>query len=45
MFTFSGDDDSKSFTMETTGAVAYFSGKYLGASGATMLSAFLPKCT
>jgi hypothetical protein len=44
-FTFSGDDYSKSFTMETTVAVADFSGKSLGLSGAIMLSAFLPKCT
>jgi hypothetical protein len=43
---FSGDDDSsKSVTMETTMAVADFSGKDLGVSGAIMLSAFLPKCT
>jgi hypothetical protein len=44
-FTFSGDDDSKSVTMETTMAVADFSGKSLGVSGATMLAAFVPKCT
>jgi hypothetical protein len=44
-FTFSGDDGSKSVTMETTMAVADFSGKGLGVSGAIMLSAFLPKCT
>jgi hypothetical protein len=45
-FTFSGDESySKSVTMETTMAVADFRGKGLGVSGATMLSAFLPKCT
>jgi hypothetical protein len=44
-FTFSGDDNSKSVTMETTMTVADFSGKGLGVSGAIMLSAFLPKCT
>jgi hypothetical protein len=43
-FAFSGDDNSKSVTMETTMTVADFSGKGLGVSGATMLSAFLPKC-
>jgi hypothetical protein len=44
-FTFSGDSgDSKPVTMETTMTVADFSGKGLGASGAIMLSAFLPKC-
>jgi hypothetical protein len=31
--------------METAMAVADFSGKHLGVSGAIMLSAFLPKCT
>jgi hypothetical protein len=41
---FSGDDNSKSVTMETTMTVADFSGKGLGKSGAIMLSAFLPKC-
>jgi hypothetical protein len=45
MFTFSGDDDSKSIAMETTMAVVDFSGKGLGVSGAIMLSALLPKCT
>jgi hypothetical protein len=44
-FTFSGDSDSKSVTMETTMTVADFSEKNLGVSGAIMLSAFLPKCT
>jgi hypothetical protein len=43
-FIFSGDDDSKSVTIETTMIVADFSGKDLGVSGAIMLSAFLPKC-
>jgi hypothetical protein len=42
---FSGDDDSKSVTMETSMTVADFSEKDLGTSGAIMLSAFLPKCT
>ena len=45
-FTFSGEEGySKPVTMETTMTVADFSGKYLGVSGAIMLSAFLPKCT
>jgi hypothetical protein len=44
-FTFSGDDDSKSFTMETSMAEADFSKKDLGVSAAIMLSAFFPKCT
>jgi hypothetical protein len=44
-FTFSGDDNRKLATMETTMTVADFSGKGLGVSGAIMLSAFLPKCT
>jgi hypothetical protein len=45
-FMFSGDKRySKSVIMETTMTVADFSGKGLGVSGATMLSAFLPKCT
>jgi hypothetical protein len=44
-FVFSGDDDSKSVTMETTMTVADFSGEDLGVSGATMLSAFLLQCT
>jgi hypothetical protein len=45
-FTFSGDESySKSATMETTMAVADFSGRGLGVSGGIMLSAFLPKCT
>jgi hypothetical protein len=43
--TFSGNDDRKSVTMDTTMAVADFGGKGLGISGAIMLSAFLPKCT
>jgi hypothetical protein len=43
-FVFSGDDNSKSITMETATTVADFSGKGLGVSGVTMLSAFLPKC-
>jgi hypothetical protein len=44
-FTFSGDEDSKSVTMETSMVKAGFSKKGLGVSGAIMLSAFLPKCT
>jgi hypothetical protein len=45
-FTFSGDSGvSKPVTMETSMVEADFSGKHLGASGAIMLSAFLPKCT
>jgi hypothetical protein len=43
-FTFSGDVNSKSVTMETAMVVADFSGKGLGASGAIMAAAFLPKC-
>jgi hypothetical protein len=45
-FTFSGDcSDSEPVTMETSMVEADFSGKGLCASGAFMLSAFLPKCT
>jgi hypothetical protein len=45
-FTFSGDyNSSKPVTMETSMTEADFSGKDLYASGAIMLSAFLPKCT
>jgi hypothetical protein len=44
-FTFRGDDDNKSVTMQNTMTVADLSGKGLGISGAIMLSAFLPKCT
>jgi hypothetical protein len=44
-FVFSGDDNSKSVTMETIMVVADFSEKGLGVSGGIMLSAFLPKCT
>jgi hypothetical protein len=44
-FVFSGDDNSIPVTMETCMAEAEFGGKGLGASGAIMLSAFLPKCT
>ena len=44
-FVFSGDDDSKSVTMETSMVEADFSGKDLGVSGAIMLSALIPKCT
>ena len=51
-FTISGDesgwrDDSKNskpVTIETYMTEADFSGKVLGASGAIMLAAFLPKC-
>jgi hypothetical protein len=45
-FTFSGDrHDSKPVTMESSMVEAYFGGKHLGASGAIMAAAFLPKCT
>jgi hypothetical protein len=45
-FTFNGDHhDSKPVTMETTMTEANFSGKHLGVFGATMLTAFLAKCT
>ena len=36
--------DFEAATMETNMTEADFSGKYLGASGAIMLAAFLPKC-
>ena len=43
--TISGDDyNSKPVTIETSMTEADFSGKYLQASGAMMLAAFLPKC-
>ena len=45
-FTFSGDEEeSEPVTMETSMVEADFGGKYLGASGAIMVTAFLPKCT
>jgi hypothetical protein len=45
-FTFSGDDSfSKSVTMKTSMVDADFGWKFLGASGAIMVAAFLPKCT
>jgi hypothetical protein len=51
-FTFSGDSyfeggwkNAPAVTMETSMTEADFSGKHLGVSGASMLSAFLPKCT
>jgi hypothetical protein len=52
-FTFSGEryrergasKKAPAVTMETFMTEADFSGKYLGVSGATLLSAFLPKCT
>jgi hypothetical protein len=45
VFTFSGDSsNSKAVTMKTSMTEADFSEKYLGVSGAIMLSAFLPKC-
>jgi hypothetical protein len=45
-FTFSGVSRSPScITMETSMMEANFSNKYLGTSGAIMLSTFLPKCT
>jgi hypothetical protein len=44
-FTFSGDlSYSEPVTMETTMVEADFGGKYLCASGAIMVAAFLPKC-
>ena len=44
-FTFSGVSRSPScVTMETSMMEANFSNKYLGVSGAIMLSTFLPKC-
>jgi hypothetical protein len=44
-FTFSGDDeDSEPVTMETSMVEADFGAKGLGASGAIMVAAFLPKC-
>jgi hypothetical protein len=39
-----GYSDSKPVTMKTSMTEADFSGKALGAPGAIMLSAFLPKC-
>jgi hypothetical protein len=46
MFTFSGDrDDSKPVTMKTSMVEMDFGGKGLGASGAIMVAAYLPKCT
>ena len=43
--TISGDDSrSKPVTIETSMTEADFSGKYLKASGAIMVAAFLPKC-
>jgi hypothetical protein len=44
-FTFSGDDNSKPVTMETSMVEADFCEKGLGESGAIMVAAFLPKCT
>jgi hypothetical protein len=45
-FTFSGDrDDSKPVTMKTSVVEMDFGGKGLGASGAIMVAAYLPKCT
>jgi hypothetical protein len=45
-FIFSGDDSSsKPVTMEISMTEADFSGKNLGASGALLVAAFLPKCT
>jgi hypothetical protein len=43
-FTFSGDDNSKPVTMETSLVEADFCEKGLGESGALMVAAFLPKC-
>ena len=43
--TISGDESySKPVTIKTSMTEADFSGKNLGASGAIMLAAFLPKC-
>ena len=43
--TISGDEDyAAPITIETSMIKADFSSKYLGASGASMLAAFLPKC-
>jgi hypothetical protein len=45
-FAFSSDEtNSQPVTMDASMIEANFSGKGLGVSGATMLSAFLPKCT
>jgi hypothetical protein len=45
-FIFSGDDSrSTPVTMEISMTEADFSGKDLGASGALLVAAFLPKCT
>jgi hypothetical protein len=51
-FIFSGEryhegswKDAPAVTMETSMTEADFSGKHLGVSGVSMLSAFLPKCT
>jgi hypothetical protein len=51
-FTFSGErcfeggwKDPLAVTMEASMTEADFSGKHLGVPGASMLSAFLPKCT
>jgi hypothetical protein len=45
VFTFSGDYSNKQpVTMKTSMTEADFNRKGLGASGAIMLSAFLPKC-
>jgi hypothetical protein len=44
-FTFSGDDNSKPVTLETSMVEADFREKGLGESGAIMVAAFLPKCT
>ena len=39
------DEESEPVTMETSMVEANFGGKCLGASGAIMAAAFLPKCT
>jgi hypothetical protein len=44
-FTFDSIYDGKPVTMETSMVEADFGGKGLGASGAIMAAAFLPKCT
>jgi hypothetical protein len=43
-FIFSGDDNNKTVTMQTSMTGADFSGQGLGVSGAIMVAAFLPKC-
>ena len=42
--TFGGDEQADHVTMKTDMAKADLSGKQLGASGAIVVAAFLPKC-